>query len=142
MKTYYIENTSGALRNTLLIRKWIHENRAVVQSVGAMDVHPGAIWFTCEKETADELIDYLSTMTSDHIEVYDDAGKTVSSTHPVEDRGNPKISGPYLCLVAYQQSLGKSTEWRIVGWGHDRDIGDCWTNPGGQIVRWLHLPRK
>lgn len=141
MKTYYIENTSGALRNTLLIRKWIHENRAVVQNVGAMDVHPGAIWFTCEKETADELIDYLSTMTSDHLEVYDDAGKTVSSTHPVEDRGNPQINGQYLCLVnePLTDHIGvHRSRWAILYF-----INNEWKDMShGSIIRWLHLPRK
>lgn len=84
MKTYYIENTSGALRNILLIRKWIRENRAVVQNVGAMDVHPGAIWMTCERSAVDELIDHLSVSTDYCIHIYDENGECVRTTMEVK----------------------------------------------------------
>lgn len=141
MKTYYIENTSGSLRNTLLIRKWMNDNVELIRDCGNFEWVSDVVWFTGEKATAEKLIDYLLTLTSDHIEIYDEDGNVVSSTHPVEDRGNPQTNGQYLCLVnePLTDHIGvHRSRWAILYF-----INNEWKDMSpGSILRWLHLPRK
>ncbi len=139
MQTYYIDNTSGSVRNLLLIQKYLSSDGDLAGT--DFDISVPIPWFNGDKQTADVLVDFLSAETSDCIDIYDDQGSIVASTHPVEptERGNPKVPGQYLCHLEEKEIVyGKKRErfWMVLGFDKE------WiTDPVWRVIRWLHLPR-
>lgn len=140
MQTYYIDNTSGSVRNLLLIQKHLSSTE-----YDGSHCDPGASmpWLTGTKETVESLVDFLATQTSDSIDIYDDDANLVASTHPIEptERGNPQIGGHYLCLVNEPLSdhIGVfRNRWSILYFQDNEWKG----MDQKSIIRWLHLPRK
>jgi hypothetical protein len=77
MQTYYIDNTSGSIRNLLLIQKYLSSGALEVVD---FDLTAPLPWFTGTKETAESLVDFLATQTSDSIYIYDDEANIIAST--------------------------------------------------------------
>lgn len=141
MQTYYIDNTSGSVRNLLLIQK--HLSTAALLVGTDFDISVPMPWFNGDIKSAEVLLDLLSVETSDCIEIYDGDGDIVASTRPADPpslRRNPVHPGEYLCRLerAPIPTTGKKEKcWMVLNW-----TGSAWlTSPDWRVIRWLHLPR-
>lgn len=140
MQTYYIDNTSGSVRNFLLIQKHLYS--AALLNGTDFDISVPLPWFNGDKESAERLVDLLAEDTHHCIEIYDGEGNIVASTHPVEptERGNPGCPGEYLCrLEETEITYGHKRKkcWMVLNWTESGWL--C--NPTWCVIRWLYLPR-